>query len=77
VTIAAQAIGIAQGALDYALGYVKERKQFGKVLAEFQGRAVCNRPPHRIAVPVTYESATFRDRLRPGRRRRQGMPRSR
>ncbi len=37
VTIAAQAIGIAQGALDYALGYVAERKQFGRVLAEFQG----------------------------------------
>ena len=37
VTIAAQAIGIAQGALDYALGYVKERKQFGKAIAEFQG----------------------------------------
>lgn len=37
VTIAAQAVGIAQGALDYALGYVKERKQFGKPLAEFQG----------------------------------------
>ena len=29
--------GIAQGALDYALGYVKERKQFGKAIAEFQG----------------------------------------
>src|SRR4029453_12625536 len=28
VTIAAQAVGIAQGALDVALGYVKERKQF-------------------------------------------------
>jgi alkylation response protein AidB-like acyl-CoA dehydrogenase len=37
ITIAAQAIGIAQGALDYALGYVKERKQFGKAIAEFQG----------------------------------------
>jgi alkylation response protein AidB-like acyl-CoA dehydrogenase len=37
VTIAAQAVGIAQGALDYALGYVTERKQFGKALAEFQG----------------------------------------
>jgi alkylation response protein AidB-like acyl-CoA dehydrogenase len=37
VTIAAQAIGIAQGALDYALGYVAERKQFGKAIAEFQG----------------------------------------
>ena len=29
--------GIAQGALDYAVGYVKERKQFGKPIAEFQG----------------------------------------
>ena len=37
VTIAAQAVGIAQGALDYAKGYVKERKQFGKPVAEFQG----------------------------------------
>ena len=37
VTIAAQAIGIAQGALDYALGYVQERKQFGRPIAKFQG----------------------------------------
>ncbi|TDU06284.1 alkylation response protein AidB-like acyl-CoA dehydrogenase [Streptomyces sp. 846.5] len=37
ITIAAQALGIAQGALDYAAGYVKERKQFGKAIAEFQG----------------------------------------
>ncbi|WP_371516341.1 acyl-CoA dehydrogenase family protein [Kitasatospora sp. NBC_01300] len=37
VTIAAQAVGIAQGALDYAKGYVKERRQFGKAIAEFQG----------------------------------------
>jgi alkylation response protein AidB-like acyl-CoA dehydrogenase len=37
ITIAAQALGIAQGALDYALGYVRERKQFGQPIAEFQG----------------------------------------
>ncbi|WP_018348002.1 acyl-CoA dehydrogenase family protein [Longispora albida] len=37
VTIAAQAVGIAQGALDHATAYVKERKQFGKAIAEFQG----------------------------------------
>ncbi|ROO85556.1 alkylation response protein AidB-like acyl-CoA dehydrogenase [Actinocorallia herbida] len=37
ITIAAQALGIAQGALDYAIGYVKERKQFGKAIGEFQG----------------------------------------
>jgi len=35
-TIGAQALGIAQGALDVAVAYVKERKQFGKRLAEFQ-----------------------------------------
>src|SRR6201996_8340145 len=37
ITIAAQALGIAQGALDYALGYVRERKQFGRPVADFQG----------------------------------------
>ena len=37
VTIGAQAVGIAQGALDFALGYAKERIQFGKSIAEFQG----------------------------------------
>jgi alkylation response protein AidB-like acyl-CoA dehydrogenase len=37
ITIAAQALGIAQGALDYAAGYVQERRQFGKPIAEFQG----------------------------------------
>src|SRR6516162_11427172 len=37
VTIAAQALGIAQGALDYATGYVKERRQFGRPIADFQG----------------------------------------
>jgi alkylation response protein AidB-like acyl-CoA dehydrogenase len=37
VTIGAQAVGIAQGALDFALGYVQERKQFGKQIADFQG----------------------------------------
>ena len=34
VTIAAQAVGIAQ---DYALGYAQERKQFGKPISDFQG----------------------------------------
>jgi alkylation response protein AidB-like acyl-CoA dehydrogenase len=37
VTIAAQAVGVAQGALDYALGYIQERQQFGKPIADFQG----------------------------------------
>lgn len=36
IGIAAQALGIAQGALDVTVGYVKERKQFGKSIATFQ-----------------------------------------
>ncbi|MGH3494987.1 MAG: acyl-CoA dehydrogenase family protein, partial [Sciscionella sp.] len=36
-TIGAQALGIAQGALDATVAYVKERKQFGKSIGEFQG----------------------------------------
>lgn len=35
--ISAQAVGIAQGALDHALAYAKERKQFGKPIAQQQG----------------------------------------
>ncbi|GLY68375.1 acyl-CoA dehydrogenase [Amycolatopsis taiwanensis] len=36
-TIGAQALGIAQGALDAAIAYVKERKQFGRAIGDFQG----------------------------------------
>jgi alkylation response protein AidB-like acyl-CoA dehydrogenase len=36
-TIGAQAVGIAQGALDLSIAYLKERRQFGKSLSEFQG----------------------------------------
>jgi alkylation response protein AidB-like acyl-CoA dehydrogenase len=35
--VGAQAVGIAQGALDVATGYLQERRQFGKTLSEFQG----------------------------------------
>lgn len=37
IGIAAQALGIAQGALDEAVEYMKERKQFGRSLSKFQG----------------------------------------
>ncbi|MCJ8174320.1 acyl-CoA dehydrogenase [Clostridium botulinum] len=37
IGIAAQALGIAEGALDHAVAYMKERKQFGKNLTKFQG----------------------------------------
>src|SRR5580658_9989999 len=37
IGIGAQMLGLAQGALDHALAYARERKQFGKPIAEFQG----------------------------------------
>ena len=37
ITIAAQAVGIAQGALDQAVAYARERRQFGRPIADFQG----------------------------------------
>lgn len=37
VTIGAQAVGVAQGALDVALAYAQDRQQFGKPISSFQG----------------------------------------
>jgi butyryl-CoA dehydrogenase/short/branched chain acyl-CoA dehydrogenase len=37
IGIGAQMIGVARGALEHAVAYTKERKQFGKPIAEFQG----------------------------------------
>ena len=37
IAIGAQMIGLARGALDHALAYARERKQFGKPIGEFQG----------------------------------------
>jgi short/branched chain acyl-CoA dehydrogenase len=37
IGIGAQMIGLAQGALDHAIAYTKERKQFGKAISDFQG----------------------------------------
>jgi alkylation response protein AidB-like acyl-CoA dehydrogenase len=36
-TVGAAAVGLAQGALDAAVAYAKERRQFGRAIAEFQG----------------------------------------
>ena len=36
-TVAAQALGIAQGAFDFAVDYCRERQQFGKPIGSFQG----------------------------------------
>ena len=37
IGIGAQMVGLAQGALDHTVKYIKERKQFGKAIADFQG----------------------------------------
>ncbi len=37
ITVAAQAVGIAQGAFEKALNYAKTRKQFGQAIINFQG----------------------------------------
>ena len=37
IAIGAQMTGLAQGALDHAVAYAKERQQFGKAIAEYQG----------------------------------------
>lgn len=37
IGISAQAVGLAQGALDYAVNYAKERRQFGQPIAKFEG----------------------------------------
>lgn len=37
IGIGAQMVGLAQGALDHTVRYVKERRQFGKAIADFQG----------------------------------------
>ena len=37
IAIGAQMVGLAQGALDHAIAYAKQRRQFGKAIAEYQG----------------------------------------
>jgi alkylation response protein AidB-like acyl-CoA dehydrogenase len=37
IGIGAQMVGLAQGALDHAIAYIKDRKQFGRAIADFQG----------------------------------------
>jgi alkylation response protein AidB-like acyl-CoA dehydrogenase len=64
IGIGAQMVGLAQGALDHAVRYVGERKQFGKPIAEFQAvqhqiaRAATELHAARLMV---YEAARMRD----------------
>jgi len=64
IGIGAQMVGLAQGALDASIHYTKERKQFGKAIAEFQGvqfqlaRAATDVEAARLMV---YNAARLRD----------------
>ena len=68
IGIGAQMIGLADGALAHAIGYTKERKQFGKPVAEFQAvqhqiaRAATEIAAARLLV---YNAARLRDAGRP------------
>ncbi len=68
IGIGAQMIGLAQGALDHTIKYTKERKQFGKPIAEFQAvqhqlaRAATDVEAARLLV---YNAARLRDAQQP------------
>jgi len=68
IGIGAQMVGLAQGALDHTIKYTRDRKQFGKSIAEFQAvqhqiaRAATDVHASRLMV---YEAARLRDAGRP------------
>jgi alkylation response protein AidB-like acyl-CoA dehydrogenase len=68
IGIGAQMLGLAAGALDHAIKYTKERKQFGKAIAEFQAvqhqlaRAAVDVEAARLTV---YNAARLRDVRKP------------
>jgi len=68
IGIGAQMVGLAQGALDATIDYVKDRKQFGKPIADFQGvqfqiaRAATDIEAARLMV---YNAARLRDARQP------------
>jgi alkylation response protein AidB-like acyl-CoA dehydrogenase len=68
IGIGAQMIGLAQGAFDHSVKYIKERRQFGKAIAEFQAvqhqvaRAAADLEAARLLV---YNAARLRDAGRP------------
>jgi alkylation response protein AidB-like acyl-CoA dehydrogenase len=68
IGIGAQMVGLARGALDHAVAYIKERRQFGKAIAEFQAvqhqvaRAATDIEAARLLV---YNAARLRDAHQP------------
>ncbi len=68
VGIGAQMLGLAQGAFDHAVKYVKDRAQFGKAIAEFQGvqfQIARMAADVEIARLLTYNAARLRDQGKP------------
>lgn len=68
IGIAAMAVGIAQGALNKAVQYAKERKQFGKALAEFQAtqfKLADMEVKIQLARTFVYKAAWLKDQGRP------------
>ena len=68
--IAASAVGLAQAALDYAVGYARQREQFGRPVLEFQGLAFL------LADAATQISAARALTLAAARLRDAGRPHS-
>ena len=65
----AQAVGIAQGAIDYAVGYAKERVAFGKPIIEMQGlqfKLADMQTRTAAARELLYKAASMADRDEPG-----------
>ena len=68
IGIGAQMLGLAQGAFDYAMGYILQRKQFGQPIANFQGmefqyaRAAMDIEAARLLV---YNAARLKDAGKP------------
>jgi alkylation response protein AidB-like acyl-CoA dehydrogenase len=68
VGIGAQMLGLAQGALDHTVAYVRERRQFGKAVAEFQGvqfQIARMAADVEVARLLTYNAARLRDQGKP------------
>jgi butyryl-CoA dehydrogenase len=65
LSVGAQATGLAQGAFDYAVAYVKQRRQFAQRIADFQGiQFLLADLATRIeaARALTYKAAALMDR---------------
>lgn len=68
IAIGSQMIGLARGALDHAVAYAKQRKQFGKTIAEFQGvqfQLAVMATELEAARLLVYNAARLRDAGRP------------